>query len=86
MTNQDFFTHCLDTYGTSPDYPFDEDVLTFVEDDSSWNEDANSIMETLVFPIPNNTPIAIPVKAECPRASGKRPAPPKEAESAAESS
>ncbi len=30
------------------DYPFDEDVLTFVEDDSSWNEDANSIMETVI--------------------------------------
>ena len=30
------------------DYPFDEDVLTFVEDESSWNEDANSIMETIV--------------------------------------
>ena len=30
------------------DYPFDENVLTFVEDDSSWNEDANSIMETIV--------------------------------------
>jgi len=25
MTKQEFIEYCLDTYGTSPDYPFDED-------------------------------------------------------------
>ena len=24
MTKQEFLRHCLDTYGTSPDYPFDD--------------------------------------------------------------
>lgn len=24
MTGKEFLEHCLDTYGTSPDYPFDE--------------------------------------------------------------
>ena len=24
MTKQEFLTYCLDTYGTSPDYPFDD--------------------------------------------------------------
>ena len=24
MTKQEFFEYCLDTYGTSPDYPFDD--------------------------------------------------------------
>lgn len=24
MTKQEFLAHCLDTYGTSPDYPFDD--------------------------------------------------------------
>ena len=30
MTKQEFFAYCLDTYGTSPDYPFDEDFETAV--------------------------------------------------------
>ena len=30
MTKQQFFSHCLSTYTTSPDYPFDEDFETAV--------------------------------------------------------
>ena len=30
MTKQDFLKYCLDTYGTSPDYPFDDDFETAV--------------------------------------------------------
>ena len=30
MTKQQFFSYCLSTYGTSPDYPFDEDFETAV--------------------------------------------------------
>ncbi len=30
MTKQAFLEYCLNTYGTSPDYPFDEDFLTAV--------------------------------------------------------
>ena len=30
MTKQDFLSYCLTTYGTSPDYPFDEDFETAV--------------------------------------------------------
>ena len=30
MTKQHFFEYCLDTYSTSPDYPFDEDFETAV--------------------------------------------------------
>ncbi len=30
MTKQSFLDHCLSTYGTSPDYPFDEDFVTAV--------------------------------------------------------
>ena len=30
MTKQQFFEYCLSTYGTSPDYPFDEDFETAV--------------------------------------------------------
>jgi len=30
MTKQTFLTHYLNTYGTSPDYPFDEDFETAV--------------------------------------------------------
>ena len=30
MTKQEFLEHCLNTYGTSPDYPFDEDFETAV--------------------------------------------------------
>ena len=30
MTKQEFLEYCLDTYGTSPDYPFDEDFETAV--------------------------------------------------------
>ena len=39
MTKQQFFEHCLDTYGTSPDYPFDEDFETAVlrhSDNRKW--------------------------------------------------
>ena len=28
MTKQEFLAYCLDTHGTSPDYPFDEDFET----------------------------------------------------------
>ena len=30
MTKEEFFEYCLDTYGTLPDYPFDEDFETAV--------------------------------------------------------
>jgi len=30
MTKQEFFDVCLNAYGTSPDYPFDEDFETAV--------------------------------------------------------
>jgi len=30
MTKQEFLEYCLNTYGTSPDYPFDEDFETAV--------------------------------------------------------
>ena len=30
MTKQSFLSYCLNTYGTSPDYPFDEDFETAV--------------------------------------------------------
>ena len=30
MTKQDFLSYCSSTYGTSPDYPFDEDFETAV--------------------------------------------------------
>ena len=30
MTKQEFFAHCHATYGTLPDYPFDEDFETAV--------------------------------------------------------
>ena len=39
MTKQQFLKHCLDTYGTSPDYPFDEDFETTVlrhTDNRKW--------------------------------------------------
>ena len=39
MTKQEFLTYCLNTYGTSPDYPFDEDFETAVlrhGDTSKW--------------------------------------------------
>ena len=30
MTKQEYLTHCLDTYATPPDYPFEEDFETAV--------------------------------------------------------
>ena len=39
MTKQEFFEYCLNTYGTSPDYPFDEDFETAVlrhADNRKW--------------------------------------------------
>ena len=39
MTKQQFFEYCLNTYGTSPDYPFDEDFETAVlrhKDNRKW--------------------------------------------------
>ena len=39
MTKQEFLEYCLDTYGTSPDYPFDEDFETAVfrhSDNRKW--------------------------------------------------
>lgn len=39
MTKQDFLSYCLTTYGTLPDYPFDEDFETVVlrhADNRKW--------------------------------------------------
>ena len=39
MTKQSFFEYCLNIYGTSPDYPFDEDFETAVlrhADNRKW--------------------------------------------------
>lgn len=39
MTKQEFLEYCLSTYGTSPDYPFDEDFETAVlrhTDNRKW--------------------------------------------------
>ena len=39
MTRQQFFEYCLNTYGTAPDYPFDEDFETAVlrhADNRKW--------------------------------------------------
>ena len=39
MTKQEFLSLCLSTYGTSPDYPFDEDFETAVlrhSDNRKW--------------------------------------------------
>ena len=39
MTKQQFLEYCLSTYGTSPDYPFDEDFETAVlrhADNRKW--------------------------------------------------
>lgn len=39
MTKQQFLSYCLDTYSTSPDYPFDEDFETAVlrhKDNRKW--------------------------------------------------
>ena len=39
MTKQSFFSHCLNTYGTSPDYPFDDLFETAVlrhSDNRKW--------------------------------------------------
>ena len=39
MTKQEFLDLCHSVYGTSPDYPFDEDALTAVfrhEDNRKW--------------------------------------------------
>ena len=39
MTKQEFLEYCLGTYGTSPDYPFDEDFETAVlrhADNHKW--------------------------------------------------
>ena len=41
MTKQSFLSYCFDTYGTSPDYPFDEDFETAVlrhADNRKWYE------------------------------------------------
>ena len=39
MTKQSFLEYCLGTYGTSPDYPFEEDFVTAVlrhTDNKKW--------------------------------------------------
>ena len=39
MTKQEFLKYCLDTYGTSPDYPFDDWMESAVlrhEDNRKW--------------------------------------------------
>ena len=53
MTKQSFLSYCLTTYGTSPDYPFDEDFETAVlrhADNRKWyalvmrDHDASSVL------------------------------------------
>ena len=39
MTRQDLFDYCLDAYGTAPDYPFEEDLVTAAlrhKDSQKW--------------------------------------------------
>ena len=39
MTKKDFLKYCLDTYGTAPDYPFEDDLETAVlrhADNKKW--------------------------------------------------
>ena len=39
MTKQEFLQYCMDTYSTSPDYPFDQDFVTAVlrhQDNQKW--------------------------------------------------
>ena len=39
MTKKELLAYCLDTYGTSPDYPFEEDFVTAVlrhADNKKW--------------------------------------------------
>ncbi len=39
MIRQEFLEYCLDTYGTTPDYPFDDDLETAVlrhENNRKW--------------------------------------------------
>ena len=39
MTKQQFLSYCLSAYGTSPDYPFEEDLVTAVlrhADNRKW--------------------------------------------------
>ena len=39
MTKQEFLAYCMDTYGTSPDYPFEDDFETAVlrhSDNRKW--------------------------------------------------
>ncbi len=39
MTRQEFLEYCLDTYGTTPDYPFEDDCETAVlrhENNRKW--------------------------------------------------
>ena len=39
MTKKNFLDYCIDTYGTSPDYPFEEDFVTAVlrhADNKKW--------------------------------------------------
>ncbi len=39
MTRQELFAYCLDTYGTAPDYPFEDDLETAVlrhENNRKW--------------------------------------------------
>jgi len=39
MIKQNFFNYCLETYGTEPDYPFEDDFETAVmrhEDNRKW--------------------------------------------------
>ena len=49
MTKQEFLKYCLDTYRTSPDYPFDEDFETAVlrhADNRKWS--------AIVMKVPRN--------------------------------
>lgn len=68
MTKQDFFEYCLATYGTSPDYPFEDDFETAVQRHSGnrkwyalfmkvsrrkFNQDSDEVIEIINLKIPS---------------------------------
>ncbi len=67
MIKQEFLAYCLDTYGTSPDYPFEEDFETAVlrhADNRKWYAismkvsrrrfgfDSNEVIDVVNFKLP----------------------------------
>ena len=53
MTREQLFKYCLDTYGTSPDYPFEEDSVTAVlrhDDTRKWYALAMNIPRSRLIP------------------------------------